>query len=221
MVNGFEKNTSQTRAYRIGIDASLWFKHAYWSKEGENPQIRMLFFRIVQIAKLPLLPLFVLDGRSRPKVKRGSKMGKSGSHALAKDLKMLLDAFGMEWREAAGEAEAELAYLNRIGAIDAVMTDDADTFLFGANTLIRKYAYSQFNIFRANLTSSASLSLTGNKALPAVDMDGKASKSHVMVFTDEELRKNPQVGLSQGGMILFALLTGGDYDSVSAFSILV
>ena len=37
-----------------------------------------------------------------------------------------------------GEAEAELAYLNRIGVIDAIITDDVDTFLFGATMIIRK-----------------------------------------------------------------------------------
>jgi Holliday junction resolvase YEN1 len=40
--------------------------------------------------------------------------------------------------QAPGEAEAELAYLNRKGIIDAVLTDDVDTFLFGATTVIRK-----------------------------------------------------------------------------------
>ena len=38
-----------------------------------------------------------------------------------------------------GEAEAELAFLNRIGVIDGVLTDDVDTFIFGANMVIRKY----------------------------------------------------------------------------------
>jgi Holliday junction resolvase YEN1 len=50
------------------------------------------------LAKLPLLPLFVFDGRDRPKVKRGSKMGKAGSHNLTDGMKKLLDIFGMEWR---------------------------------------------------------------------------------------------------------------------------
>jgi len=50
------------------------------------------------LAELPLLPLFVFDGRQRPKVKRGSRLGKSGSHGLTDGLKKLLDAFGMEWR---------------------------------------------------------------------------------------------------------------------------
>lgn len=29
--------------------------------------------------------------------------------------------------------------MNRIGVIDAVLTDDVDTFLFGAKMVIRKY----------------------------------------------------------------------------------
>jgi holliday junction resolvase YEN1 len=41
-------------------------------------------------------------------------------------------------RQAPGEAEAELALMNSLGIIDAVITDDSDIFLFGAVTVIRK-----------------------------------------------------------------------------------
>ncbi len=40
--------------------------------------------------------------------------------------------------KAPGEAEAELAYLNRLGVIDAVLSDDVDNFLFGATLVMRK-----------------------------------------------------------------------------------
>lgn len=40
--------------------------------------------------------------------------------------------------KAPGEAEAELAYLNRIGVINAIISDDVDAFLFGAKTIFRK-----------------------------------------------------------------------------------
>ena len=63
--------------------------------------------------------------------------------------KKLLDAFGMHWREAKGEAEAELAYLNRAGVIDAVMTDDVDCFLFGAVTVIKKYVFCFLSRYRS------------------------------------------------------------------------
>ena len=46
-----------------------------------------------------LVLLFMFDGKERPKVKRGSKMGKSGSHGLAAGFKKLLDIFGFDWRE--------------------------------------------------------------------------------------------------------------------------
>ena len=38
--------------------------------------------------------------------------------------------------KAPGEAEAELAYLNQIHAIDLVLTSDSDIFLFGATHVI-------------------------------------------------------------------------------------
>ena len=98
VVDGFESNSSGRRAYRIGIDASIWYKHAAFSKGGENPELRLLFFRLRHLAELPILPLFIFDGRERPKIKRGSKMGKSGSHNMTQKFKELLDAFGMEWR---------------------------------------------------------------------------------------------------------------------------
>lgn len=46
--------------------------------------------------------------------------------------------------QAPGEAEAELAFLNRTGVIDAVLSDDVDTFVFGGRMVIRKCALSSF-----------------------------------------------------------------------------
>ncbi|EPQ57560.1 PIN domain-like protein, partial [Gloeophyllum trabeum ATCC 11539] len=196
VVDGFERNTSGRRAYRVGIDTSIWFTHSYYSKGGENPQLRLLFFRLAKLAELPLLPLFVFDGRERPKVKRGSRMGKSGSHGLTDAFKQMLGHFGFEWRVAYGEAEAELARLNQIGIIDAILTDDVDTFIFGARVVIKNW----------------SKELSGNKSKPATDADGKVSKHHVMVFNADDIRTHPSIGLTRGGLILFALLKGGDYD---------
>lgn len=52
--------------------------------------------------------------------------------------------------QAPGEAEAELAYLNRIGMLDAVLTDDVDAFLFGAITIIRKSVTSAAHTHPSN-----------------------------------------------------------------------
>lgn len=73
-------------------------------------------------------------------------------------LKSILQGFGFSWTtvskqfdklelqyvclpygwKAPGEAEAELAYLNRTGVIDGVMSDDVDAVLFKAKLVIRK-----------------------------------------------------------------------------------
>lgn len=39
------------------------------------------------------------------------------------------------------EAEAELAFLNHAGCIDAIMTDDCDALIFGARTVINYNHY--------------------------------------------------------------------------------
>ncbi|THH33505.1 hypothetical protein EUX98_g629 [Antrodiella citrinella] len=197
VVEGFEGNASGRRAFKLGIDASLWYQHASACKGGVNPEIRLLYFRLLNLMELPILPLFMFDGRERPRVKRGSKLGKTGSHLLNKKMKEMLNIFGMEWREAKGEAEAELAFLNKEGFIDAVLTDDVDVLVFGAKMMIR----------------NTSLKLTGNKAHPALNADGKESKSHTMIFTADDIRNHPDIGLTRNGMILFALLCGGDYDT--------
>ncbi|GJE95923.1 PIN-like domain-containing protein [Phanerochaete sordida] len=198
VVDGFEGNESGKRGYRVGVDASIWYQHAEHStKAGANPELRLLFFRLARLAKLPWLVLFVFDGRERPNVKRGSKMGKSGSHNLTQGFKEMIECFGMEWRMARGEAEAELAYLNAQGIIDAIITDDVDALVFGARTLIR----------------NSGATLTGNRNNPATDASGKQSDQHSMVYTSDRIASHPNIGLTRGGMVLIALLSGGDYDS--------
>ncbi|KAH8102504.1 hypothetical protein BXZ70DRAFT_928765 [Cristinia sonorae] len=200
VVDGFERNPSGKRAFRLGIDISIWYEHAQFAKGGANPDIRLLFYRLLNLLEHPILPLVVFDGRERPRVKRGSKLGKTGSHKLTKKLKEMLDAFGIEWREAKGEAEAELAFLNREGYIDAILTDDVDAFAFGAKMIIK----------------NASKNLSGNKSNPALDSNEKESETHHWVYDAEAIRNHSEIGLTRGGLILFALLSGGDYDTDGA-----
>ena len=115
VVDGFENNGSGRRGYRIGIDASIWYQHAEHStKEGANPELRLLFFRLAKLAKLPWLCLFVFDGRERPKVKRGIRIGKSGSHCLTQKFKEMIECFGMEWRMVRPNSMWRCSILNNI-----------------------------------------------------------------------------------------------------------
>ncbi|KAI0669291.1 PIN domain-like protein [Trametes maxima] len=176
---------------RIGIDVSLWFYHASQGRGGENPELRTLFFRCTRLMSMPFLPLFLFDGPGRPKIKRGKHtMGRS--HWLTSGMKEFIAAFGFEWREAPGEAEAELAYLNKIGVIDAILSDDVDAFLFGALTVIR----------------NPSPTLAGNKRRR---QDDPKDDSHSLVYRSTDIQHHDDIQLTRGGLILVGILQGGDY----------
>ncbi|CCM02117.1 uncharacterized protein FIBRA_04194 [Fibroporia radiculosa] len=194
VVDGFEANPQGVRGFRVGIDASIWFFHAAYGREGENPELRTLFFKCTRLMSAPFLPLFVFDGPKRPEVKRGKRI--SGKHHwMVQGMQRIIDAFGFEWRMAPGEAEAELAYLNRIGIIDAVYTDDVDTFLFGAKMILR----------------NPSVTLSGNRAHSLKNGAGRDDGNHAATYTSHNILNHPSVQLTQGGLILIGILRGGDY----------
>ncbi|KAJ3562539.1 hypothetical protein NP233_g9507 [Leucocoprinus birnbaumii] len=194
VAEGFQANPAGLRGYRLGIDISIWLVHAEYGKGGENPVLRTLFFRCATLMKAPFLPLFVFDGPKRPELKRGKHINKS-NNKLVHDMKQIVEAFGFDWRMAPGEAEAELAYLNEIGTIDGILTDDGDSFLFGARTVIRNQSHG----------------LSGNRAHPALNAEGRDDKNHTHVFQSNNLQAHPDIQLSRGGLILISLMSGGDY----------
>ncbi|KAI0351602.1 PIN domain-like protein, partial [Trametes cingulata] len=192
--DGFEANPDGKRGLRVGVDASIWFFHATYGREGENPELRTMFFRCTRLMSMPFLPLFVFDGPKRPDIKRGKRItGKN--HWMVQGMQEIITAFGFEWRMAPGEAEAELAYLNRIGVIDAVLSDDVDTFLFGAKTVIR----------------NPSATLSGNRGHSLKNAAGKDDGNHAMIYRSSDILNHEDIQLTQGGLILIGILRGGDY----------
>lgn len=128
-----------TRTLRLGIDVSSWLYHANKAVGGYNSQLRLLFYRLCRLLTIPhVLPVFVFDGPHRPKEKRGSTRRNYKESSIVEDLKSLIVAFGFVVHDALGEAEAELASLNTRGALNAVMSDDVDSFVFGAKIVVRK-----------------------------------------------------------------------------------
>ena len=57
--------------------------------------------------------------------------------AMYRECQELLQLFGLPYLIAPAEAEAQAAWLDSIGLVDAVVTDDNDAFLFGAQMLYR------------------------------------------------------------------------------------
>ena len=110
VVDGFEANPAGLRGLRIGIDTSIWFFHAAHGREGENPELRTLFFRCAKLVSTPFLPLFIFDGPKHPKVKRGKKIS-GDKHWLVDSMKGMIEAFGFEWRMVRPKFSLSLAVL--------------------------------------------------------------------------------------------------------------
>jgi Holliday junction resolvase YEN1 len=83
---------------------------------------------------------------------------------------------------APGEAEAECALLQREGIVDAVLSEDVDTLMFGSGVTLR------------NWTS---------------DSGSNKTPTHVNVYRAEDTLKSS--GMDGQGMVLVALMSGGDY----------
>ncbi|THH21607.1 hypothetical protein EUX98_g8336 [Antrodiella citrinella] len=90
---------------------------------------------MARLFALPVIPV-VFDGPERPSFKRGKKVV-TQDHFLTVGTQALDEAFRFATHQAPGEAEAKLALMNSQWIIDAVLTDDSDTLVFGAHTIIR------------------------------------------------------------------------------------
>ena len=153
---------------------------------GKNPALRTFFYRLVKLLALPIYPVFVFDGKGKPRTKRGKTVSRwNGSCLPIETSKKLISLFKFPCHVAPGEAEAECAMLQKRGIVDAVMTQDVDAIMFGSGLTLRDWSkeHSKHN----------------------------KTPTHVNVFDLEKLKEISH-GLDSEGMILVALLSGGDYD---------
>ena len=112
----------------------------------------------------------------------------------------LLNGEWVIFGKAPAEAEAELAYLNRIGVLDTILTEDNDVFVFGAMRIIRN---------RLALLKSS-----------------QAHSHQVFQHLFEEESQCYEAlcagchcppHLKHKDLVLIALLVGGDYNPVSVY----
>ncbi|KAF2227590.1 hypothetical protein BDZ85DRAFT_254549 [Elsinoe ampelina] len=174
-----------SRPLRLAIDISIWLFQIQSGKGGSNPALRTFYYRLLRILSLNIHPLFVFDGPNKPPFKRNKRVG--GPNVKVSSIpeflaKQLLKQFGFPMHLAPGEAEAECALLQREGIVDAVLSEDVDTLMFGSGTTMRSWS-------------------------PEV----RSSKvpTHVNVYDADTTKEGS--GLDREGMILIALMSGGDY----------
>lgn len=173
------------RPFRLAVDISIWNFQNQAASGGKNPELRTLYYRLLRLLSLSIQPLFVFDGPDKPPFKRGKRANPNAAHASAyfmQDTKELLTLFGFPIHMAPGEAEAECALLQSIGVVDAVLSEDVDTLMFGCTMHLRNW-------------SSISTK--------------RKTATHVNLYRTGKVRA--EYGLDSHGMILVALMSGGDY----------
>ncbi|KXJ96853.1 hypothetical protein Micbo1qcDRAFT_199613 [Microdochium bolleyi] len=177
------KLEQEGRPLRIAIDISIWQFQAQAARGGANPAIRTLFYRLLRLLSLSIQPIFVFDGPNKPAFKRNKRSGRGDGLSTAM-AKRLLNLFGCLVHDAPGEAEAECALLQRQGIVDAVLSEDVDTIMFGCTKTLRNW------------------SAEGTK--------GSKAPTHITMYDTNEIAKIAP-GLDREGMVLVALMSGGDY----------
>lgn len=151
-------------AYTRGVHAHVPFRsgRAYYNTQGRfvpngelQPAGELLALHKLFRCLLGLRAqvILVFDGPEKPGMKRLVRVSRQ-LHWMVAPTICLAEAFNFSHHQvcgtssvcersltplqAPGDAEAELAYLASEGFIDAVLTADSDTFLFGAKVLLRR-----------------------------------------------------------------------------------
>ena len=138
------------------VEASTAMQHLKYTDPSFRPHLRNLFFRIKHLLSLGILLIFIFDGAPPPQKfltlqKRGvlgninrrnnkKKYCQSVFGRQCKECKQLLKILGIPYIDLKyGEAEAFCSKLNKYGIVNAVLTPDGDSFLFGANKIFTQY----------------------------------------------------------------------------------
>lgn len=190
------------RPLRLAIDISIWLfqvqsgkgsariscmaskNRLHLSKGGTNPALRTFYYRLLRLISLSIHPLFVFDGPHKPPFKRNKRTGPNVASIPEFLAKQLLKQFGLPFHIAPGEAEADCALLQQKGIVDAVLSEDVDTLMFGSGLTMRNWS-------------------------PEGSLKTKTF-THVNLYDSQKTRQG-RSGLDREGMILVALMSGGDY----------
>ncbi|KAF7886206.1 hypothetical protein EAF00_010309 [Botryotinia globosa] len=204
----------ERRPLRIAVDVSIWkFKCYLDKKEVEairkkvppaNPNEKNIFYKILKLLKLNIQLIFVADGSNRPKEKYG---GQSPWYKYLSQndtlLKKTVTSLGVIWHEAPGEAEAECAALQSRGVVDVVWTEDSDAFMFGCTSLIRFCHVKKPKVKRPG--NNQNWVNESDETRREVDLD------NIIIYRADKIQKQFP-GLTRDGLVLFAVLKGGDYN---------
>ncbi|KAJ7783931.1 PIN domain-like protein [Mycena maculata] len=156
------------------------------ARAGPNPSLRVLFYKLAGLLHIPIRVVFVFDGPNRPEYKRNTRVITHG-HPLTASFQQLIRDFGYHWHTVCTFSQAP---------------GEADTEL----GLLASEGYID-----AVQTTDSDIFLFGAPTVIYVPQK-KTDGPNITMYTSEDLFTNPSISLTRGGMLLIALLCGGDYN---------
>jgi len=130
----------------VAVDGAVWFYEAQLQEDVVRAfgplaaVIKVTFERCVRWLRKGVLPVVVLEGSGGGRACRTFSVGHGSlgeKFAAQPRVRALLQALGVPFVNADGEAEATCAALVAAGACDFVATTDFDALLFGAPRVLR------------------------------------------------------------------------------------
>ncbi|ETS73470.1 hypothetical protein PFICI_14416 [Pestalotiopsis fici W106-1] len=199
------------RPMRIAVDTPLaifQYKSATAQVSGyggKNHPTRTLYFATLHILRTGVQPVFIFDGPNKPRklgrlmqpqhVPSQSPARLSGRieereydlNHISSLAKEMFDYLSIPWLIAAGEAEAECAALEQANIVDAVLTRDGDSLVFGSRFVLEKLVADN-----------------GTAMIRAFRMDDLEKK--------DGKPRGPDDIITRKHLLQLALMSGGDYD---------
>ncbi|KAL3231428.1 Holliday junction resolvase YEN1 [Nakaseomyces bracarensis] len=117
---------------------------------------------------------------------------------ILRHIQEILDALGITYIMACAEGESQCAWLQREGIVDYVMSNDSDSFMFGATKILRNYSK---NIEDRSPSSAYRSSDNTNE-----------NEYYITVVDLDEINQSSNITLDSKRLLFFSILMGGDYN---------
>ena len=100
------------------------------------------------------------------------------------------------------EADAQMAYLERIGLVDAIMTEDSDLLVFGCRNLLLKLDPVESTVIAISRTDFASLASTSGGGISLLGWSDVQFRAMAILSGCDYLPSIPGVGLKTAWSLL-------------------
>ncbi|KAJ7919447.1 hypothetical protein B0H13DRAFT_2320430 [Mycena leptocephala] len=209
-IEGFRANNRGLRTLVVGVDASIRIHAIVAALQaanvfnpglgGQKLVLEKLFYQLGNFSLAPLTMVWIFDGTGRPPIKRGTRVIYRPPW-LVQHLKTMITAFGFYFYDVSRRNMFKSFLIFGL-LIKGQAPGEAEAELAQLN---------ENGEIDGIITEDSDAFLFGAQCV--IRTQGPSVQHSSLIFTSESIKNTDAVALDQDGLILCALLLGGDYDS--------